>query len=126
MTIKSSANVAHDRIREEDRQRALREVNDRCDLLERQCNRLVEINNSLIKEIDEIGAAIPEHLISRTNSTIAEDIKALVSLPVLTRCGDCRWCHSSEVCMHPKAHPDQEIDGSSMPPPTWCPLRGDQ
>lgn len=46
------------------------------------------------------------------------------ALPVLRTCGECRWCHPSEVCMHPKAHAEHEIDGCALPPPSWCPYRG--
>lgn len=52
------------------------------------------------------------------------EIVRLHSLPVLRTCGECRWCHPSEVCMHPKAHAENEIDGCALPPPSWCPLRG--
>lgn len=49
---------------------------------------------------------------------------AVRALPVIATCGECRWCHATEVCMHPRAHAEREIDGCAMPPPSWCPLRG--
>jgi hypothetical protein len=57
-----------------------------------------------------------------------DEVRALAAevraLPVLRTCGECRWCHPSEVCTHPKAHTEHEIDGCALPPPSWCPLRG--
>lgn len=49
---------------------------------------------------------------------------AVRALPVIATCGECGWCHATEVCMHQRAHAEREIDGSAMPPPSWCPLRG--
>ena len=43
---------------------------------------------------------------------------------VIATCGECRWCHPSETCAHPKAHAEMEIDGCACAPPEWCPLRG--
>lgn len=52
------------------------------------------------------------------------ELDRLRRLPVIATCGECRWCHATEVCMHPRAHREDEIDGCGMPPPEWCPLRG--
>lgn len=61
--------------------------------------------------------------ISETRDLLAE-IDRLRALPVIQTCGECRWCHETEVCMHSRAHAEYEIDGCAMPPPSWCPLRG--
>jgi hypothetical protein len=55
---------------------------------------------------------------------LLDEIDALRRLPVIAMCGDCRWCHPTEVCTHERAHIEQEIDGSDRTPPSWCPLRG--
>lgn len=67
----------------------------------------------------------------RTHATVVPDMAALIAeidalrrLPVIATCGECRWCHPSEVCTHERAHIEQEIDGSDRTPPEWCPLRG--
>ena len=52
------------------------------------------------------------------------EIDALRRLSVIETCGECRWCHPSEVCTHERAHIEYEIDGSDRTPPEWCPLRG--
>ncbi len=68
-----------------------------------------------------------------TREEIAEQMEALGlrriadavrALPVIATCGECRWCHETEACMHPRAHAEHEIDGCAMLPPSWCPLRG--
>lgn len=55
---------------------------------------------------------------------LLREIDRLRALPVLRTCGECRWCHPSEACTHPKAHAEHEIDGCALPPPSWCPQRG--
>lgn len=55
---------------------------------------------------------------------VEEENAALRRLSVIRTCGECRWCHPSEVCAHARAHIEQEIDGSDRTPPEWCPLRG--
>lgn len=66
-------------------------------------------------------AALAANLRRRKLPTYAD---AVLRLPVIPTCGEYRWCHPSEVCTHPKAHAEHEIDGCAMPPPSWCPMRG--
>lgn len=54
---------------------------------------------------------------------LLDAIDALRRLPVIRTCGECRWCHPTDVCAHARAHIEQEIDGCALPPPEWCPLR---
>ena len=60
---------------------------------------------------------------------ICDESRARTRAPadrVSETCGECRWCHPSEVCMHPKAHAEHEIDGCALPPPSWCPRQGSE
>ena len=55
---------------------------------------------------------------------LVQERDTLRRLPVIATCGECRWCHPTEVCAHERAHIEYEIDGCTLPPPDWCPLRG--
>lgn len=57
-------------------------------------------------------------------SDLLTKIDKLRRLPVISVCGECRYCHVSGVCMHQSAHAEHEIDGVACEPPDWCPLRG--
>lgn len=59
-----------------------------------------------------------------TIERLTREVETLRKLPVIATCGDCRWCHPTEVCAHERAHIEHEIDGSDRTPPEWCPLRG--
>ncbi len=71
--------------------------------------------------LSEVGARGHD---ATTVAKMAGEILRLRTLPVIATCGECRWCHPSEVCMHPKAHAEMEIDGCACTPPAWCPMRG--
>lgn len=75
---KCDANVAHDRVREEARIAGMQEINDRCSRLERENRYLRQANRNLVLELDEVAEAIPEHLVSRSSTSLAQDVRDLV------------------------------------------------